>query len=136
MALINKLTAIADGFRASRGTTEKLTLDDMVVLAGESSFEIGECVIISETEIEIPSMSTNVFVFSESLLEDNVNAIRMLFIGEDLPNGYQNTSIYGYSASSSTSMTYSNNRINKIGNVLTITGQVFNTNKKYYYITW
>lgn len=36
MALTDKLTAIADGFRTSRGTTEKLTLDDMAVLAGEA----------------------------------------------------------------------------------------------------
>lgn len=36
MALIDKLTAIADGFRASRGTTEQLSLDQMAVLAAES----------------------------------------------------------------------------------------------------
>lgn len=35
MALIDKLTAIADGFRASRGTTTKYTLDQMAVLASE-----------------------------------------------------------------------------------------------------
>ena len=35
MALIDKLTAIADGFRDSRGTTEPLTLDEMAVLAAE-----------------------------------------------------------------------------------------------------
>ena len=33
MALIDKLTAIADGFRASRGITEKLSLDRMAELA-------------------------------------------------------------------------------------------------------
>lgn len=36
MALIEKLTAIADGFRESRGTTDKLTLDDMAELAAEA----------------------------------------------------------------------------------------------------
>ena len=35
MALIDKLKAIADGFRSSRGTTDELTLDDMAVLASE-----------------------------------------------------------------------------------------------------
>lgn len=35
MALTDKLTAIADGFRESRGTTNKLTLDEMAVLAAE-----------------------------------------------------------------------------------------------------
>ena len=35
MALIDKLTAIADGFRASRGTTEQLSLDQMAVLAAD-----------------------------------------------------------------------------------------------------
>lgn len=35
MALIDKLTAIADGFRASRGTTETYTLDRMAELAAE-----------------------------------------------------------------------------------------------------
>lgn len=33
MALIDKLTAIAEGFRSSRGTTEKLSLDEMAQLA-------------------------------------------------------------------------------------------------------
>lgn len=36
MALTDKLTAIAEGFRSSRGTTEKLSLDDMAVLAAEN----------------------------------------------------------------------------------------------------
>lgn len=35
MALTDKLTAIADGFRASRGTAAKYTLDDMAALAAE-----------------------------------------------------------------------------------------------------
>lgn len=35
MALIDKLTAIANGFRESRGTTAKLSLDEMAVLASE-----------------------------------------------------------------------------------------------------
>ena len=35
MALIDKLTAIADGFRTSRGTEQKYTLDEMAVLAAE-----------------------------------------------------------------------------------------------------
>lgn len=35
MALTDKLTAIADGFRASRGTSQKYTLDEMAVLAAE-----------------------------------------------------------------------------------------------------
>lgn len=36
MALIDKLKALADAFRASRGLTEALTLDQMTVLAAES----------------------------------------------------------------------------------------------------
>ena len=35
MALIDKLTAIGDGFRSSRGTTQQYTLDEMAVLAAE-----------------------------------------------------------------------------------------------------
>lgn len=35
MALIDKLTAIADGFRASRGTEQEYSLDEMAVLAAE-----------------------------------------------------------------------------------------------------
>ena len=35
MALIDKLTAIGDGFRSSRGTDQKYTLDEMAVLAAE-----------------------------------------------------------------------------------------------------
>jgi hypothetical protein len=35
MALIDKLTAIADGFRSSHGTTNKYSLDEMAVLAAE-----------------------------------------------------------------------------------------------------
>lgn len=35
MALTDKLTAIADGFRASRGTSQKYSLDEMAVLAAE-----------------------------------------------------------------------------------------------------
>ena len=41
MALIDKLKAIADGFRASRGLTEELTLDRMAELAREE-FGSGE----------------------------------------------------------------------------------------------
>ncbi len=36
MALINKLKAIGDGFRTSRGTTQEYSLDEMAVLAAES----------------------------------------------------------------------------------------------------
>ena len=32
-----KLAAIAEGFRSSRGTTEKLSLDEMAVLAAEKT---------------------------------------------------------------------------------------------------
>ena len=35
MALTDKLTSIADGFRSSRGTTDKYTLEQMAVLAAE-----------------------------------------------------------------------------------------------------
>lgn len=35
MALTDKLKAIADGFRTSRGTEQKYTLDEMAVLAAE-----------------------------------------------------------------------------------------------------
>lgn len=35
MALIDKLKAIADGFRSARGTADPLTLDEMAVLASE-----------------------------------------------------------------------------------------------------
>lgn len=35
MALIDKLKAIADGFRASRGTEQEYSLDEMAVLAAE-----------------------------------------------------------------------------------------------------
>ena len=37
MGLIDKLVAIGDGFRSSRGTTQKYTLDEMAVLAGEKT---------------------------------------------------------------------------------------------------
>lgn len=37
MALTDKLTAIADGFRSSRGTTEGLSLEEMAVLAAEKT---------------------------------------------------------------------------------------------------
>lgn len=36
MALIDKITAIADGFRTSRGITNKLSLDEMAALAAEN----------------------------------------------------------------------------------------------------
>ena len=35
MALTDKLTAIADGFRLSRGTNKKYTLDEMAILAAQ-----------------------------------------------------------------------------------------------------
>ena len=41
MALTDKLKAIADGFRSSRGTTEKLSLDEMAALAAAS---VGESI--------------------------------------------------------------------------------------------
>ena len=37
MALIDKLTAIGDSFRASRGTTQQYTLDEMAALAAEKT---------------------------------------------------------------------------------------------------
>lgn len=37
MGLIDKLVAIGDGFRSSRGTTKKYTLDEMAVLAAEKT---------------------------------------------------------------------------------------------------
>lgn len=40
MALTDKLTAIADGFRISRGTTQKYTLDEMAVLASEKATSV------------------------------------------------------------------------------------------------
>lgn len=53
MALIDKLTAIADGFRTSRGTEQKYTLDEMAVLAAEKVEATGggqpDCVIIAES---------------------------------------------------------------------------------------
>lgn len=48
MALTDKLTAIADGFRTSRGTEDKYTLDQMAVLAGE---KVGSDPVIESLEI-------------------------------------------------------------------------------------
>ena len=40
MALTDKLTAIADGFRISRETDKKFTLDEMAVLAAEKASSV------------------------------------------------------------------------------------------------
>lgn len=50
MALIDKLTAIGDGFRTSRGTTDKYTLDQMAVLAAEPAGG-GSAAVIESLEI-------------------------------------------------------------------------------------
>lgn len=42
MGLIDKLVAIGDGFRSSRGTTKKYTLDEMAVLAAENAGNLPE----------------------------------------------------------------------------------------------
>ena len=41
MALIDKLRAIADGFRSSRGTTQEYSLDEMATLAAEPVGGVG-----------------------------------------------------------------------------------------------
>lgn len=48
MALIDKLEAIGNGFRQSRGTTDKYTLDQMAVLAAEPA---GSAAVIESLEI-------------------------------------------------------------------------------------
>lgn len=58
MALIDKLTAIADGFRASRGTTQEYTLDEMAVLAAEEvgggNFQAKTITPSEETQVVTP----------------------------------------------------------------------------------
>lgn len=54
MALIDKLTAIGNGFRESRGTTTKYTLDEMAVLASEPIGGGGGNIV----ELEITSNGT------------------------------------------------------------------------------
>lgn len=44
MALIEKLRAIGDGFRSSRGTEQEFTLDEMAAMASEP---VGVCEMIS-----------------------------------------------------------------------------------------
>lgn len=44
MALIDKLKAIGDGFRSSRGTEQEFTLDEMAAMASEP---VGACEMIS-----------------------------------------------------------------------------------------
>lgn len=51
MALIEKLTAIANGFRSSRGITNKLSLDEMATLAAEPSNKLPQVVDRTITEI-------------------------------------------------------------------------------------
>lgn len=65
MGLIDKLTAIGDGFRSSRGTTKKYTLDEMAVLAGEKTGggDDGSFKAVIErtaTEITLPSDLTSI----------------------------------------------------------------------------
>lgn len=55
MALTDKLTAIADGFRESRGTTNTYTLDDMATLAAEP---------IEQTVIEADGVPEEAFTLS------------------------------------------------------------------------
>lgn len=65
MGLIDKLVAIGDGFRSSRGTTKKYTLDEMAVLAGEKTGggDDGSFKAVIErtaTEVTLPSDLTKI----------------------------------------------------------------------------
>ena len=65
MALIDKLVAIGNGFRSSRGTTQEYTLDEMAVLAAEKTggSDDGSFKAVIErtaTEITLPSDLTSI----------------------------------------------------------------------------
>lgn len=66
MALIEKLTAIADGFRTSRGTTQEYTLDEMAVLAAEEVGGGGGDIdaLIEGSITEITSNAENIKTYS------------------------------------------------------------------------
>lgn len=69
MALTDKLTAIADGFRTSRGTEQKYTLDEMAVLAAENvggnSGGSGGYDWLHINTVEFPTFSTEVTAYKE-----------------------------------------------------------------------
>lgn len=73
MALIEKLTAIANGFRSSRGITEKLSLDEMATLAAETSNKLPQFFNKTITELTtsdlegVTSIPDNAFEYCSSL---------------------------------------------------------------------
>lgn len=60
MALIDKLRAIGDGFRSSRGTEQEFTLDEMAAMASEP---VGVCEMIS---VEIDAYSSSGVCYFDS----------------------------------------------------------------------
>lgn len=65
MALTDKLTAIADGFRTSRGTEQKYTLDEMAVLAAEKVGGGEDFGWMHLNTTEFPTFSTEVTAYKE-----------------------------------------------------------------------
>ena len=63
MALTDKLTAIADGFRTSRGTEQKYTLDEMAVLAAEKVGGGEDYNWLHLNTTEFPAFSTEVTAY-------------------------------------------------------------------------
>ena len=65
MALIDKLTAIADGFRTSRGITEELSLDEMAELARvDIGSGTGSAELTSEETVTTDSSGSATATFS------------------------------------------------------------------------
>ena len=80
MALINKLTTIADAIRTKTGNTNKLSLDQMAVA-------------ISGIDVKKPLIDYNAFSFLENLLNTNklINSVDFpyrcaVLIGDNLMN--------------------------------------------------
>lgn len=74
MALIDKLTAIGDGFRASRGVSDKFTLDQMATMAAEPNIDVLIERSITEVNSNAKSIAPCAFYENDNLVTVNVPA--------------------------------------------------------------
>ena len=67
MALTDKLTAIAEGFRFSRGTTDKYTLEQMAIMAAEGSMNL---TVIGSTSTPQSPKENTIWIKTSTTISD------------------------------------------------------------------
>lgn len=100
MALTDKLTSIANGFRSSRGLTDKLSLDQMASLAAESSLSKGIAEFTNMNDVV-----TSYLAAADAAYTDSNSASKTVMESYYTPTGNKDRPL-GKSITSSTSSSF------------------------------